>query len=316
MMAYNGPTNDPTIGGHGYLKTHEFGHEAWNFTPTGGRCYGYIPRSARIDLRRLGGSAKDTSLQGVTVVWIARNPRDRKTKIIGWYRNATIHKDYDILSVRRSPRITVGYQIETPMISAHLLLPDQRLKSVPTAKQKGNMGQSPVWYGNPRFNSEVVAYINGQSDEATPGKKGRSPKRPNDPEARKLIELAAISHATKYYQSAEGGRRLVESVEGDWVGWDLTVTAGDELLKVEVKGLSGSEVCVELTPNEYRTMLSIEHRNQYVIYIVTKAGTAAAKSHVFYYHAETRKSGDHTWRTRNGRLLKIKPITGARLSIA
>ncbi|WP_410723360.1 protein NO VEIN domain-containing protein, partial [Burkholderia sp. SIMBA_042] len=75
----------------------------------------------------------------------------------------------------------------------------------------------------------------------------------------------------RYYESEEGGNRTVSSVEEDNVGWDLTVTGGDVTLKVEVKGLSGHELCVELTPNEYKQMVSPEHRAMYAVYVVTGA---------------------------------------------
>lgn len=316
MKEYKGPDNDPTIGGHGYLKDHDFGHEAWNFAPTRGRYYGYIPRSARINLKRLGASAKDVSLQGVTVVWVARNPRDKKTKVIGWYRNATIHKDYDQIEIKRSRNTAISYQIEAPSEQGVLLLPDQRLEPVPTAKAKGSLGQSPVWYGNEEFNKRIRKYIQSHIDGNAVRKiEDRSPRQ-NDPRARKLIEVAAIDHATEYYESERGGNRKVKSVEGDRIGWDLTVTAGNEILKVEVKGLSGADVCVELTPNEYKTMLSKEHRDQYVIYIVTQAGSSAAKSHVFYYNAEMSTAKEHIWLSANGQLLEIQEITGARLSVS
>ena len=39
---------------------------------------------------------------------------------------------------------------------------------------------------------------------------------------------------------------IVTSVERDNVGWDLTAVLGERELKLEVKGLSGSQVVVEL----------------------------------------------------------------------
>jgi len=52
----------------------------------------------------------------------------------------------------------------------------------------------------------------------------------------------------KYF---EGIGYTVESVEKDNVGWDLEATLGKKKLLIEVKGLSGSGLSVELTPNEY-----------------------------------------------------------------
>jgi hypothetical protein len=148
-----------------------------------------------------------------------------------------------------------------------------------------------------------------------PQGKGGSPRRA-DPEARKLIELAAVRHATTYYESKVGGSRTVRSVEADNEGWDLTVTSGDEVLKVEVKGLTGTHLCVELTPNEYKQMQSSTHRADYVIYVLTEVGTRNARSHIFYYNALLSQGRAHVWTTEDDRRLKVEKVIAARLTVA
>ncbi len=275
-----------------------------------------MPRSARINLRKLGARGSTELVNGVTVVWIARSPRNGITYVAGWYRNATVHRDSNHYKVPRSTGEVIEYQIEAPLGTAKLLAPDQRVLEVPTAKVKGNLGQSPVWYGNPGFLARVRAYLktDGIATKVSKKKSAGAAKQP-DPDERKRIELAAIKHAIKYYQSTAGGNRAVRSVEKDNAGWDLTVTGGDVTLKVEVKGLSGNDVCVELTPNEYEQMLAAKQRTMYVIYVVTAATTPAATSHVFYYNVEVSKGRNHAWMTEDGRILKIKPLIGARLSV-
>lgn len=317
MVSYQGVNNDPTLGGHGWLKNHDYGHEAWNFLSVKGELYGYVPRSARINLKRLGANSKDEMIAGVTVVWIARNPRDGGTYIAGWYRNALIHKESNHLKVARSSKQVVEYQIQAPASEARLLNPDQRILRVPTAKVKGNLGQSPVWYGNPDFLMRVREYLENDGVIDNRREKGGSKApRNQDPEMRKLVELAAVRHAIAYYTSQAGGSHTVKSVELDNVGWDLTVIGGDVTLKVEVKGLSGSNLCVELTPNEYRKMSSPEHRNMYVVYVVTNALTPYAKSNVFYYNSDASHGRVHVWATEDGQLLNIEEFVGARLTIA
>jgi hypothetical protein len=315
MVSYQGPDNDPTIGGHGWLKTHAYGHEAWNFQPKDNKLYGYIPRSARINLSRLGASKKQKKVENVTVVWIARNPRDQITYVAGWYIDAVVYLEAGHFKLVRSSGDLVDYQIEAPISNATLLAPDQRVMKVPTAKVKGNLGQSPVWYGNPEFVAKIRNYLEtgGVLPKSGLKKTYGSPKQ-LDPETRKLVELAAVRHAISYYESPQGGSWMVNSVEKDNVGWDLTVTSGDVNLKVEVKGLSGSDLCVELTPNEYKQMLATEHRKTYVVYIVTNALTSSARSHVFYYNAEISKGNQHFWITEDGRTLKIKEVVAARLT--
>lgn len=315
MVKYNGPSSDdPTLGNFGFLKTDTVGHEAWNFKPLRGKVYGYVPRSAQIRIERLGGSRNEDRLEGVTVIWLARNPRDKRTYIIGWYKNATVHRSSNSISLARSKSFRVGYQIEAPSDSATLLMPDARIFPIPTAKVPGNLGQSPVWYGKDEsFRAAVRAYISDGKLPATK-KKGTAPKQ-LDPELRRKIEKAAVAHATKHYASKAGGSRTVESVETLGCGWDLEATTFDgSVLKVEVKGLSGKDVVVELTPNEYTRMISVEHRNDYIVYIVTEALEKSARAHVFRYDALLSKGKDHVWITDDFRKLTIQPLIAARLS--
>lgn len=313
MKRYAGTRGDRTLGGFGYLKDHAVGHEAWNFAPLRGSMFGYIPRSLKVNLRKLGGSTGDTEVHGVTVVWIARSPQTERTVVVGWYRNATVFVDAFHFKLIRAPGFKVGYQVTAPAADAVLLDVDQRLFEIPTAKVKGNLGHSPVWYGGtPAFVAKTLAHIQA-GGRLAPRKVAKFSPRNSDPEVRKMIEVAAVKHAAKYFRSPAGGGRSVKSVEDDCVGWDLTVTAASgEVLKVEVKGLSGTDVVVELTPNEFQKMCSAQHRHQYVIYIVTSAGTPRAKSHIFRYDARARSKT--TFVTDDGRVIAIKKLVGARLS--
>lgn len=317
MRYYAGVSaDDPTLGGHEYLKANKSGHEAWNFLPYRKKVYGYVPRQARIDIANLGGTHSDEWANGITVVWIAKNPRDKRTYIVGWYRNATVFSKSDHLILNRQGDFSVGYQIEAPADQATLLPIDARLFLVPTAKVKGNLGQSPVWYGGTdAFRARVSTYVQAGGTFAKSEKKSSLGKHQPDPELRKKIELAAVRHAAQYYESVEGGSQTVESVEKDGVGWDLNVTAPTgAVLKVEVKGLSGRDVVAELTPNEYKQMLSAANRTDYVVYIVTEADTPQAKRHIFLHNKDSSVGKSRVWVTTDGRLLKIQERVAARLS--
>jgi hypothetical protein len=127
MKEYRGPSNDPTIGGHRYLQKHQLGHEAWNFEPIDGRLYGYIPGSSEIKLRRIGGVKGAEQVDGITVVWIARDPeKSGRTKVVGWYRSATVHKSKGHHRMVRGS-IDLEYQIDAPADMAILLTADQRV---------------------------------------------------------------------------------------------------------------------------------------------------------------------------------------------
>lgn len=318
MVEYAGiSAADPTVGDFGFLKSSSIGHETWNFAPHRGRVYGYIPRSAGPNLEKLGGGRNDASMAGVTVVWIAKSPRDHKNYIVGWYKNATILGRSDDIVLKRKGGIEVGYKIYAASDDATLLTPPRRQFLIPTAKVKGNLGQSPVWYGGTdAFRDQVLDYVKagGSFPKSKPSNKANR-NRNLDPEARKKIELLAVKHATEFYESVAGGGHHVKSVEGDNVGWDLTVTAPTgAVLKVEVKGLSGSDVVVELTPNEYLKMQAREHRQDYVVYIVTQADARDARSHVFLHNKDLSKGRKLVWASADGRKLKIDRRVAARLS--
>lgn len=317
MLDYAGiKKTDPITGGFGYFKDHDFGHEAWNFAPRQQKLWGYIPGSRGVNLRNLGAESGSTSLDGVTVVWIARHPSNGKTLIVGWYVNATVHAE--LRFINRAGGHDVGYRIDAPEAGSKLLLPDQRTFEIPTEKKKGNLGQSPVWYGGTdAFRARVRDYL--ATDGLRPASRGRArtPPRNSDPEARKKIELAAVRHATRYYESEKGGFRHVRSVERDAAGWDLTVTSpSGEVLKVEVKGCSGTDCIAELTPNEFAKMRSVEHRGDYVIYIVTQAGTKAERAHVFRFFAKESSAKSQVWLSSEGRRLRIEERVAAHLSYA
>lgn len=203
MTHYRGPKGDKAEGNFGFLKTNGIAHESWNFEPIRGKVYGYVPRSAKIKISGLGAERGDAAVDGVTVVWTARNPRTKKTVIVGWYRNARIHREAEHLRLERLSGFDVGYQIEAPAADAVLLPVDARSFTIPTAKERGNLGQSPVWYGKGEaFNQEVAEYI---------GRGGRRGKRPaksprqTGPELRCKVEQAAINHAITYFESEKGG---------------------------------------------------------------------------------------------------------------
>ncbi|HEV3006156.1 MAG TPA: DUF3883 domain-containing protein, partial [Pirellulales bacterium] len=77
--------------------------------------------------------------------------------------------------------------------------------------------------------------------------------------------------------------------------------------RLEVKGLSGNQICVELTPNEFAQMQN--WRDSYCLCVVTNALTDPQIA-VFEYSPE---SG--TWQDDQKRTLDISPITAARCRV-
>ncbi len=282
--------------------------------------YGYIPRNSSIALERLGASKRADTLDGVTVIWVARDPRNSKTYIVGWYEGATFHRRTPGIRLHRNGGFDVHYQVVAPATKATLLKADARVFPIPTAKGKGNLGQSPVWYGKEEaFRLKVLTYVAAggvvPATKMEDDRKGGSPRQP-DAELRKRIEVAAVNHATNHYQSAAGGSRTIRSVEVEGKGWDLEAIAFDEsFLKIEVKGLQGKAIVAELTSNEYSKMLHVDHRGHYVVYIVTGALEKKPTAHIFRFDAKRSKEAKAgVWVTNDGRVLKLQPVTAARIS--
>lgn len=123
-----------------------------------------------------------------------------------------------------------------------------------------------------------------------------------DAELRVKVERAAVAAVMAYFRER---KYAVESYERDNIGWDLLATKDAELLQLEVKGLTGDRICVELTPNEYANMQRC--RESYRICVVT---TALADPHlvIFQYRYGA-------WQDDQGRVLEIEERVAARCSV-
>jgi hypothetical protein len=326
MERYDGPKRgDKTVGGHGYLKTHDYGAECFNFSNVAGKVYGYRPGGRGPDISRLGARNRDDSISDVTVVWIARHPSFKKSVIIGWYKNAIVYRKSQ---PRRDTRLINGeaveYSVEANYRTARLLDIPARRFLIPTEKDgSGALGQSPIWYGrDDAFRQRVHDYIKrvekGVDDSRRRGGRsgGGRPRQP-DVEKRLIVEQRAVAHATQYFSSVDGGGHNIVPVEREAKGWDLEAKRSDEQLYIEVKGCSGNDVVAELTPNELLKMRDPSIRNQYVIYIATGCyGKDASEdvtplAHIFRYR---RRSGNGIWESDDGRVLNVREVTAARIS--
>jgi Protein NO VEIN, C-terminal len=121
---------------------------------------------------------------------------------------------------------------------------------------------------------------------------------------RQEVEKAAVRIVTKHYERRLGYQ--VSSVESSDLGWDLEAVSGSSKHCLEVKGLSGNEVSVGFTPNEYKALK--EKWAQFRICIVNKALTKNWKLRIF---SSSKENGP--WKDATGQVLTIKRMTGARL---
>ncbi|MCL4554848.1 MAG: DUF3883 domain-containing protein [Actinobacteria bacterium] len=252
MEWYRGLTaGDRIVGGGAYVQAQGTGHEVCNFYPDDDTLYGYVQApGAQVDIDRIGAGKGDNRVDGVLVVWTATRPGGG-TVVVGWYRDATVYRDYQRFN--RAPEAQRdngidGFRIKAPAASATLLPLDARVLRVPR-QVKGGMGQSNVWYADSSEAAEFVSQVRHavETGEFPRGARGQAPRQ-SDPDLRVKVEQAAIGACATHYEDLG---YQVWSVEKDNVGWDLEAANGDTSLRIEVKGLSGSVFGIELTPNEY-----------------------------------------------------------------
>ena len=312
MSKYEGLKGDMMSSGAKQVRDHGWGHEMLNFQPYKGKMYGYaeVPHGT-IKVEKLGAAKGADSVDGVLVIWVAGS------RIVGWYKNAMVYRrEQTLKSLTRSfpDGPVTRYRITAIAGSdCKCIDPDARLFSVP--RGKGAMGRYS-WFAegksNSAFRAEVFRYVEsgGKISPVENGprrKAGGNPHQP-DPFKRVRIEEVAVDLVTRHFE--ELGYK-VDSVEKDNVGWDLNAIHRQARmsLKLEVKGLSGQEVAVELTPNEYTMMQRFKHN--YRICVATGClGKNQRPLQILAYNDASRQ-----WVDGDDRPVKIKELKSARLRL-
>lgn len=283
MEKYCGQIDGDCIqGGGSYVEENGTGHEICNFAPDEhGFLYGYVqPTSETIKLKRLDESADNISISGVTVVWVAThrtNAESEGMKIVGWYRNATVFSKFQQLkpvpAIQKENNLS-RYIIKAPEDQAVLLPIDARVRTVPRAQeQKGFFGQSNIWYADDKdenvqsFVKDVLRYIN-EYDKKLSGSQKKQRTHIQDQAKKVKVEQVAIETVATHFQQLG---YEVHSVEKDNCGWDLEANVGKTRLRIEVKGLSGNNFSIGLTPNEYKAFK--QKAQDYRLAVVTNALT-------------------------------------------
>ncbi len=318
MDFYQGLINDTIIGGGKHVDNMGWGGEMFNFKNFEGYLYGYVqPKIDRkyrnpstIKLEKLGALETDESLQGITVVWTATDPYNGGAYIIGWYKNATVYRYYQNppkYSKRRYKNNSLGYFIKTKIKDGNLLPIDERIVQV--HRQKKNwMGQSNVWYAdkNPEFVKDVKDYIFKAiiPENVKRGSKGIGGAKQQDPLKRIEVEKKAVLFVTNHYKQLG---YEVQSYEKDNLGWDLTATNKKTELKLEVKGLSGTTIATELTPNEFKNLKA--DNKFYRLCIVTEAITKPRLK--IFAHS----NDNNEWTSEDGTIMKFEEVVSARIYV-
>jgi HNH endonuclease len=157
MKSYQGvQMDDQPIGG----GSNEEKHEACNFLAVDGEYYGFVQLQGGIDLYRIDSGFADgeDQLDGVTVIWTAKHPTEGGSRVVGWYRNATVYKEWRnsrpyLSPIHRMDKIR-GYIIRAPSIESRLLEPNERTVVVPRRSGRRTAPLMPGW----GFGMQQVCY--------------------------------------------------------------------------------------------------------------------------------------------------------------
>lgn len=295
-------------GGGSYVEKYGYGHEIYNFKKIKGKVYGYAQPGGSNNLERLGAQEDADYLEGVLTIFTATH-KDGGTYIVGWYKDATFFRDYQEtkLKERKFKNEYIGYYAVAKEENAVLLSIDERFSFPIPRGVKGGMGQSNVWYADSEemkdFRVQVFNKIKKYEQEIKKSKKING-NRSNNVEDRKKIEDIAIKQVTKKYMDLGYD---VKSVEQENLGWDLEAFYKKTKLRIEVKGLSGNNISVEITPNEYSMMN--QYLDRYRLCIVTNCLNDPS-IHTFSFSNEKK-----CWRNEDGEALVIDQIISARCYI-
>ncbi len=296
--------------GFDFVGEEGYGYELLNFKPVGEFCYGYVRANANaININRLGATADCSFVDNVTVVWTAPSP-NRKRLVVGWYRDARVYRQlqHDNIPGRRVNNTIIGFYTRSLAANAVLVPSDQRDFEVPYG-ETGLPGQSSVFYPEESTSPEMIewrerveTYISGWTGTTL----GR--KWPSTPDAAHNADVEAAAIA--FVRQSLGHE--VRDRQRDWCGWDLEFARDGRVLCIEVKGLSGSQLCVELSPNEYTAMKRAIDRNfpegDYRLAVVCNALT---EPQLFLF---THEVGDRWLCELTSKRISVSECVGARAS--
>lgn len=304
MNEYRGRTaSDIPVGAAGkYDYENTIGAEVYNFLPIGDKYYGYfwIQGGKSIRIERLNTDNPDY-VDNVTVVFFGRNPATGGQYIIGWYRDATVYRDVFKVKNKVFKKGSKSYNIVADI---------KKSKLIPIGDREFEVtgpGQANVWYveeyHDKKYLAEVEKYINDPDAYIA-----RNPKRTKwnptwaaDIDHRVKVEKAAMNTVAEYY--ANRGYTIVDTHKEN-LGWDMEAVKGNQVLLLEVKGLSGSFNMVELTVNEY--LNSKRNKKHYRICIVSEALLTSKKLEIYYRE-------NNKWVNSSGGVLRVEERTSARL---
>ena len=313
MERYDGPAN--IVGGGSFIKENGIGWEIFNFKDFGGKAYGYVQpsRGDNLYIERVGATKGANTIDGVLVIFTATHPEYGGLYVTGWHRDVLLHRTYqekNILGRQVDNRI-VGYYTETDFKNVRLLTPDERIGFIdlPSRLPSGSgwKGRSNVWYAEQgegeRLKLKIAERIREYESQVQLSRRSHH-RTPPPAEIKKKVETTAMECVIYYF---EENNYTVKDVSKKNLGWDLEGQKDKHTLRIEVKGLSGTDISVDLTKNEYNKMCNNKN-NGYRLAVVTQALTDP-KIYIFQFSTEQDKWIDPAV---DGLALNIEEITTAR----
>lgn len=283
MKYYEGHANiDIPRSGAKYIKKHKTGGEINNFKNRGGNVYCYFPNIVYPNLNNLESNNAGDDLKNVTVVFCAKHPTEGGVRVVGWYKKAILYSE------PKSHPFLDWVHAEAKFSNVHLIPENDRVFYLPDT-----FGRSSLFYftrhpERKKLQECLKKYIssNGKIENYKPKIKNNSRKGKayqQDIEKRLLVEQKAVDFAKAYYKNRYG-KKNVKSVETENKGWDLEVKSKYVKLNIEVKGLSGYVLNVELTPNEFKAFDKCA--NNYQLFIANRALTKKPIIRIFKYQSK------------------------------
>lgn len=174
MKNYIGKTEyDMPEGAGRWVKENNDAHEKWNFLNMDGNCYGFVQINGNnFSIERIEDADKtDDVVKDVLVVWCS--PKNGKTVIVGWYRNATVYRQYFDLPVTIATGIDRSYFCTAKADDCFLLPECERTFEIERAAHKGmgkGFGQSNIWYADSDYGKEeivpkIIEYISNYTGQ-------------------------------------------------------------------------------------------------------------------------------------------------------
>lgn len=164
MKYYKGASEkDPPFNGGSFVTEEGYGHEEYNFDAValedGDYCLGYVStkntsgaKDNQLRIERIAGCEhlkNADSVDDVLVIWCATTDRNQ-TSVMGWYKNATVYREYQRLEFDRG--YVQAYSVLAEKEGCVLLPRDERDKFIwnaAVAKKRGyGFGQSLIWYAS------------------------------------------------------------------------------------------------------------------------------------------------------------------------